>query len=251
MLIRINQQINVDTWTNSNEATGGLGGRIRPQDIFVINTRFENSNPTIAAQLATNLRAAFPCNRIIALNGMSFDPVAPGYAFTLLDHPSVYALMTDFEQSDWNAGRSTDPGRPPWSNSFKATFPRAKQWNGGIAAAVASNPIGAGKRTGLVPWDGGTSWNFGQIAQDIDKKNRRLGGRHLGPLSVQTQDTCANGGASGFSGRAKALFDQYRFKVIKKNVKAEGQEAQDQDPAQAEEAGAAAAKQSRASDLLQ
>ena len=31
-----------------------------------------------------------------------------------------------------------------------------------------------------------------------------------------TQDACANGGASTFRGRAKALFDQYRFKFITK-----------------------------------
>ena len=57
MLIRINQQENVDTYANFDSATGGLGGRVRPQDIFVINTRFEklharpghcSSRPTFA-----------------------------------------------------------------------------------------------------------------------------------------------------------------------------------------------------------
>src|SRR5687767_446266 len=38
MLIRINTQQNVDTYANPVEADGGLGGRIRAQDIFVINT---------------------------------------------------------------------------------------------------------------------------------------------------------------------------------------------------------------------
>ena len=45
MLIRINQIENVNTYTNFNAATGGLGGHVRPQDIFVINTRFEKSIP--------------------------------------------------------------------------------------------------------------------------------------------------------------------------------------------------------------
>ncbi len=76
--------------------------------------------------------------------------------------------------------------------------------------------MGASKRSGLVPWDGGSSWNFGQVAQDLDKKNRRLGGTQLGPLSVQTQDSCADGGASGFTSRAKALFDQYRYKIVRR-----------------------------------
>ncbi len=193
MLIRINQQENVDTYTNFDSATGGLGGRVRPQDIFVINTRFEKSTPALATQLATNLRSAFPCNRIIALNGMSLDPTVPGYAFTLLDHPAVYSLMTDFEPMDWNGGRASDPGRPPWNYNFKVAYPRVKQWDGRLAATLAVNPLGASKRSGLVPVDH-SGWNFGQIAQDLDKKNRRLGGRHLGPLSVQIQDACANGG---------------------------------------------------------
>ena len=49
MMIRINQQNNVNAYTNFNAATGGLGGYVRPQDIFVINTRFETTTPTVAA----------------------------------------------------------------------------------------------------------------------------------------------------------------------------------------------------------
>ena len=216
MLIRINQIENVNTYVNKVEATGGLGGRIRPQDIFVINTRFEKSIPANWVQMADMLRTAFPCNRIIALNGMSLNPLVPGYAFALIDHPATWGLLTDFEQGDWNGTRSTDPGRPPWDHRWKAAYPRIKQWNGRLAATLAANPVGVSKRSGLAPWDGGSSWNFGQVAQDLDKKNRRLGGNHLGPLSVQTQDACADGGASGFTTRAKALFDQYLYKTVRK-----------------------------------
>lgn len=221
MLIRINQQVNADTWTNFNEASGGLGGRVRAQDIFVINTRFDGSSPALAAQIATSLRAAFPCNRIIALNGLGLDPSAAGYAFTLLDHPSVYALMSDFEPDDWNKGRATDPGRPGWNYKFKVAFPRIKQWDGRLAGALASSLAGAPKRSGLVPLDV-SDWNYGQIAQDLDKKNARLGKRHLGPLSVQTQDYCANGGPSTFSARAGTILDQYKYRLIRKTVKRKG-----------------------------
>ncbi|MGZ5358033.1 MAG: hypothetical protein ACXWF9_03475, partial [Solirubrobacterales bacterium] len=96
MLIRINQQTNVDTYSNFDPATGGLGGYLRQQDIFVINTRYETTTPAVASQLATNLRTAFPCNRIVALNGMKLDPALPEYALSLADHPAVWALMTDF-----------------------------------------------------------------------------------------------------------------------------------------------------------
>ena len=76
MMIRINTQGNVDTYTKPE---GGMNNRIQPQDIFVLNTRFTGSGsfpamtPSVAASLAANLRATFPCNRIVALNGLSFD----------------------------------------------------------------------------------------------------------------------------------------------------------------------------------
>ncbi len=221
MMIRINTQGNVDTYTKPD---GGMGGRIRPQDIFVLNTRFTGSGqfpamtPSVAAALAADLRATFPCNRIIALNGMSFDPSESGYAFTGVGDANVFALLTDYEQIDWNSGRSTDPARPPWRTNFKKAFPLLRGWNFGFTSTVASNPVGAGKRTGLAPQDLG-DWNYGQIAQNLNKQNARLGDRKIGPMSVQTQDACADGGSSGFGARAKALRLQYTFKFVTRKVK--------------------------------
>src|SRR5215208_5956947 len=40
MMVRINTQGNVDTYTKPD---GGMGNRIQPQDIFVLNTRFGGS----------------------------------------------------------------------------------------------------------------------------------------------------------------------------------------------------------------
>jgi hypothetical protein len=227
MMIRINTQGNVNTWTQFNEANGGLGDRVRPQDIFVLNTRFTGSGQfpamtdPVAAILAASLRATFPCNRIIALNGMSYDPASAGYAFTSINDPNVFALLTDFEQDDWNDGRATDPARAPWTFDFATAFPRIKAWDLGVASTAAANPVGAGKRTGLAPQESG-NWNYGQIAQDLNKKNLRLGSRKLGPLSVQTQDACATGGGASFGARAKALRLQYNFKFITKKVKVKG-----------------------------
>ena len=224
MLLRINTQGNVDTYTKPD---GGMGGRIRPQDIFVLNTRFGGSGQfpamtsDVAAQLAAELRAVFPCNRIIALNGMSFDSTQAGYAFSEIDDPNVFALLTDYEQSDFNEGRATDPARPPWSSKFKVAFPLLRGWNFGLASGAAVNPAGASKRTGLAPQDVGT-WNYGQIAQNLNKQNARLGSRKLGPMSIQAQDTCADAGAAGFGARAKALRLQYTFKFITKKIKVPG-----------------------------
>src|SRR5262245_1936460 len=77
MMIRINTQGNVDTYTKPE---GGMNGRVRPQDIFVLNTRFGGSGqfdpmtPTEAANLSSQLHNVFPCNRIISLNGLGYDP---------------------------------------------------------------------------------------------------------------------------------------------------------------------------------
>jgi len=224
MLIRINTQGNVDTYTKPE---GGMGGRIRPQDIFVLNTRFTGSGQfpamtdAVASTLAANLRTTFPCNRIIALNGMSFDPTLAGYAFTGIADPNVFALLTDFEKIDWNAGRATDPSRPPWHDNFPKAFPLLRGWNFGFKSTVASNPVGAGKRTGLAPQDNST-WNFGQIAQNLNKQNARLGDSKIGPMSVQTQDACADGGSGGFAARAKQLRLHYTFKFITRKVHVKG-----------------------------
>lgn len=224
MLIRINTQGNVDTYTKPD---GGMGGRIRPQDIFVLNTRFTGSGQfpamtdAVASTLAANLRTTFPCNRIIALNGMSFDPTVAGYAFSGIADPNVFALLTDFEKIDWNAGRATDPSRPPWHDNFPKAFPLLRGWNFGFTSTVASNPVGAGKRTGLAPQDNST-WNFGQIAQNLNKQNARLGDTKIGPMSVQTQDACADGGSGSFGARAKQLRLHYTFKFITKKVHVKG-----------------------------
>jgi hypothetical protein len=224
MMIRINTQGNVDTYTKPD---GGMGNRVLPQDIFVLNTRFTGSGsfpamtPSVAATLSANLRAVFPCNRIIALNGLSLDPALAGYAYTGIDDPNVYALLTDYEHDDWNASRSTVPGRPPWIDNFAKAFPLLKGWNASFASTLAANPTGAGKLTGLAPQDL-SGWNYGQIAQNIDKRNARLGGRHLGPQSVQTQDACANGAGPGFGARAKNLRLQYNFKFVTKKVRVKG-----------------------------
>jgi hypothetical protein len=221
MMIRINTQGNVDTYTKPD---GGMGGRIRPQDIFVLNTRFTGSGQfpamtsDVATQLAANLRGTFPCNRIIALNGMSFDPTQAGYAFSGVGDPNVFALLTDYEQMDYNQGRATDPARPPWKTNFPKAFPLLRGWNLGFTSTVATNPIGTGKRTGLAPEDV-ADWNYGQIAQNLNKHNARLGDRKLGPMSVQTQDACANGGSRGFGARAKQLRLHYTFKSVTRKVK--------------------------------
>ena len=178
--------------------------------------------PSVAAGLAASLRATFPCNRIIALNGMSLDPTQAGYAFTGIDDPNVFALITDFEQDDWNSGARHGPGAPAVDEQVRDGLPEDQGMEPG-PGLDRGGESGRSRASGRA-WLPRTSptWNYGQIAQDLNKKNLRLGSRKLGPQSVQTQDACAEGGAAGFGARAKQLRLQYNFKFITKKIKVPG-----------------------------
>lgn len=222
MLLRINQQSNVNTFKNFDSASGGLGGRVRAQDIFVINTRFEQTTPAVAESLAQSLRAAFPCNRIIALNGLNPNPTLPGYAFSLVySSAGIYSVMLDYEQMDWDEARSQNPVMAPWTYGFTANLPRFGGYAAAISGALASG-ANAGARTGVIPIDN-ASWNYGALQQTADAYNRHLGARHLGVQSVQTQGSCQAGSAA-FGGRVGTLLKQYKFrtKFRKKKVRRHG-----------------------------
>lgn len=221
MLIRVNTPGNAQTYANPNPANGDVGSRIRAQDIFVINTRRDltgsdgSSEPEKWVEMFNTLRTAFPCNRIIALNGLSSNSAAHGYQFALSTQPGIHAVMLDWELDDWIQAQTFNPLLPPWNQKkFSIALSRIKQFTGTLSATIAigANP---GARAGIAPVDVG-SWNFGQIAQGVDKQNRRLGARHLAPQSVQTQVSCQRG---GFSKRAKQILEQYRFKFLKRKVK--------------------------------
>jgi hypothetical protein len=227
MMIRIQNQSNVNAYVNPNEATGGLADRIRPQDIFVINTRFQDqsgsSSPSLQAQLIPQLRAAFPCNRIVALNGLGPDPTQPGYLYALADQ-GLYALMIDWEPADWADAQTLTPSIPPFTYIFKKALRRMNGWARAISANLGGIPGGTGTRVGMVPIEQGKYWDYGQIGQTLDANNTRLGGRHAGVQSVMTQASCTAGGPT-FGARLKPLLDEYVRKTIylkRRKVKGHG-----------------------------
>jgi hypothetical protein len=214
MIIRINSIEDVNSW--SDLAPGGLKQRVRDRDVFLINTRFSGSTAETEQQIATKLRKNFPCNRIFALNGLSYDAFSEGYMFALINAPEVNALLIDWEKLDWEASRETSPTTPPWVDTpFTAMLKRLKGRLAVLASTVLAN--GGGKQIGLVPF-ARADWNLGLMARTIDNQARRITPTGRGFQSSQTQKTCQAGGGAGLAGTIKGLFTQYKqanFKKIK------------------------------------
>jgi hypothetical protein len=217
IVFRINTLKDIETYASSDEFSGGLKPRIRDRDIFLINTRFKDTDARIEQAIAAELRQNFPCNRIYALNGLSYNAYSEGYMFSLLGAPQVSALLLDWEKLDWDVARASDAGTPPWVDSpFRSMLPRLKQRLSVLANTIAAN--GGGKRIGLVPF-ARDDWNLGVMARTIDRQARRISPGGRGFQSSQTQKSCQSGGGSGMQATTKTLFTQYKranFKRVKR-----------------------------------
>jgi hypothetical protein len=209
MLIRINKPENVAAYANPDEATGGIGGRIRTRDIFVVNTRWRGAEAEQSREIVRLLRASFPCNRIVALNGLGSDPVADrGYALSLVNEPGVWGLMLDWEKTDWSAARPTNPQMSPWKRNFGRNLSRLASWIAAVADSLAATPGALPKRVGVIARLA-RDWDYGKIARAIDAGQRQLGPRRGGIQTVMTQAVCHAAGAGGMAHRAGRLFREY------------------------------------------
>jgi hypothetical protein len=206
MLLRVNQPQNAAVYASSDEAAGGLAPRIRSNDVFLVNTRFSRGAPTEWSQIVSTLRAAFPCNRIFAINGLGGRSGVPGYAYALHDDPRVDGVLLDWEKIDWNSSRVAAPGRPPWTGNPGKSRKRIGKFTGSLVAALSR--AAPGKRVGLVPQHL-RKWDYGLVARAVDGQSRRLGGRR-GLQSVQTQDFCADGGGRAMKAVTGRLLREYK-----------------------------------------
>ena len=220
MLLRINQLKNVDDYANADPATGGLRPRIRQRDIFVINTRFANSTPTEWVQIANALRTSFPCNRVVALNGLAPDPTKPGYSAALANYPGLWGLSLDWESMDWNQGRKQNSGIPPWTDSFRMSLGRMGKRLNQLGAASVRGIGQPGRRTGIIPAYY-SAWNYGVIARTADRRNAKYKKGRRGFQVVQTQGYCLPSGPGAFHGITHRIFRQYRPppRVKKKRIR--------------------------------
>jgi len=182
-MIRINKPHNVNQYAAVQDARGQL----RTRDIFVVNTRFRGSSPEEAEEIVERLGEEFPCNRILALNGLGSDPERPGYAFALADSPRLWAVMLDWEHRDWSRARATNPGLSSWKRRFGRALKRLRARSGDLARNLKQS--GGARRLGAVPTYY-HDWQYGRIARVLDQRTRRLGKRRGGIQVVATQETC-------------------------------------------------------------
>ena len=208
MLLRVNQLVNVADYANADPATGGFRRQLRARDIFVINTRFEKSDPEEWLAIANALRQSFPCNRIVALNGLHPDPSEPGYAYALTDFRALWGLWVDWESGDWNDARKQNTAMPPWTDDFRPTRGRIFKRLGSVGAASVARVGGAGRRTAVVPAFYG-HWDYGLLARTVDRSNARRNGRR-GFQVVQSQSYCIPTQVSAFKRLTAHLLRQYR-----------------------------------------
>lgn len=208
MLLRVNQLVNVADYANADPATGGFRRQLRARDIFVINTRFKKSDPQEWFAIANALRQSFPCNRIVALNGLRPDPTARGYAFALADYRPLWGLWTDWESGDWDDARKQNTKMPPWTDDFRATRVRVSKRLGSLGRASIAGVGAPGRRTGAVPAFYG-HWDYGLLARTVDRRNARRKGRR-GFQVVQSQGYCIPNQISAFKRLTGHLLRQYR-----------------------------------------
>jgi len=205
MLIRVNKLENVAQYGYLQRTYG----RIRSQDVFVINTRYPGMSPDEAAWILAGLRQSFPCNRIIALNGLGIDPTRPGYALSLVDTPGVWGVLLDWEQHDWGHARATNPAMSSWKRNFGRSINRLGSVIGQVAGSVQAANTGIGN-VGAAPTYY-HDWQYGRIARMLDHNNRRFGHRRGGFQVVATQAACRKfrGHNPGMRKVAGRLFHQY------------------------------------------
>lgn len=204
MLIRVNKVGNAQTYASRDRASGGLADRIRPQDVFVVNTRFAGSSPADWSRIVTVLARAFPCNRIVALNGLGADPSIPGYAYALRGDRRIWGVLTDWERLDWNEARSSNSYLAPWSGRLGRVRKRIRRWVGLVTL------WGGIQRAGVAP-ELRPKWDYGELARSASGPNRRIAPGRRGLQSVQTQEACADGGGRAMKAAIGSLLHEYKL----------------------------------------
>ena len=206
MLIRVNKPSNVGDYARLQSTYGQL----RSRDVFVVNTRWKGSSPLLQEQILSQLRDSFPCNRVIALNGLGADPARPGYALSLTDSSQPWGVVLDWEREDWAHARATNHHLSRWKQGFGRSLHRLGSMLGRVAGGIRASDTGIQKLGAAPGFFSG--WQYARIARVLDRRNRSFGHRRGGIQVVGTQASCMKrrGGQRGMRSTAQRLYRQYR-----------------------------------------
>lgn len=172
--LRVQRQEDVDN------LAAAIGSRIKPRDVFVVDTEHPNSNDKKWEATLEEVRKKFPCNRIMDLVGLSPKADAPSYQFALAGNPELDAMLVDYESLSWNG-----TGRGPWTPDPDRNLARIRAQFDQIAARLK----GTDTRVGLAP-QYLPSWDYGRTAALVAAANIPLNRLHRGYQVIQTQENC-------------------------------------------------------------
>ncbi|MFM8889464.1 MAG: hypothetical protein ACKOGM_05740 [Solirubrobacterales bacterium] len=179
MVLRVNTAADVKALSSDP-----LRSRIVDRDLLLINTEYRTMTPKKAGPILDSLRAAFPCNRIAALNGLSPEKKEPGYIFSLAGNPDLDGVVIDWEESTWE-----ETGKGAWSESLETNLDRSQQELRRISKKIAAAPGKPQTRVGLAT-EYRAGWDYAALGRELVLLNRDLDKGFLGYQLVQSQNRC-------------------------------------------------------------
>jgi hypothetical protein len=172
--VRVQRQADVDA------LAAAVGNRIKPRDVFVIDTEHPNSNQKKWEATLERVHQKFPCNRIMDLVGLSPKPDGPSYQFALAGNPELDAMLVDYELLSWNG-----TGRGRWTPDPETNLTRMQAQFEQVAARLKGTDTRVGVAPQFLP-----SWDYGRIAGVVAAENVLLNRLHRGYQVIQTQENC-------------------------------------------------------------
>lgn len=198
MLLRVNTKAQVSEFDSDS-----LRERILDRDVFVINTQYKGMDTGEAQDIFAEIGKRFPCNRVVALNGLSQVSGKSGYMYALAGEPGVTAVMLDWEVGTW-AARGT-----PWSEDQSVNVKRMGVELDSVANRIAEAPGAARTRVGLAT-QFRSGWDYAAFARRLAVINWNLNQDFLGYQLVQSQDRCrGTDDAAPLEELARRLLSQY------------------------------------------
>lgn len=179
MVLRVNTAADVKALSSEP-----LRSKIIDRDILLINTEYRTMTPKKAEPILDRLRAAFPCNRISSLNGLSPEKNRPGYIFSLAGNPDLDGVVVDWEESTWE-----ETGKGSWSESLEDNLERSEKELRRISRKITSAPGEPKTRVGLAT-EYRANWNYAVLGRELVLLNRDLRQGFLGYQLVQSQNRC-------------------------------------------------------------